>query len=492
MAVDAAHQLPQLVTQPLVAGRWTGAGPELPVLDPTTGSHITSVSSATSDDVSAAISAGQEAERTWRSVPAVERAAMCAAIADMLLSASDDLATVISSEVGKPLTESVAEVEVSSSFFRWASGQAPRATGMVLTSPVPNITLSTRINPVGLIVAITPWNFPLAMVARKIAAPLALGCPVVLKPSEQAPLTALFLAKLIQNAGVPDGVLSVLPTGPGEATERLLSDERVRHVSFTGSAATGQRIHALLAGRSSVGWSAELGGNAPVLVLDDADVEKAAAMTANVKFRNAGQTCIAPNRIIVADSVIDPFVEAFRVAVDDVVVGSWHEPTTTMGPLKSRDRLAAVRRHLEDAEQKGACILGGESRDPAGSGSGNFMDPAVVLDWTPDMLLAKEETFGPVAPICSAGSVQDMLTLANKSNYGLAAYVFGSDLSRVTHVVDSLEYGVIGVNQLASAFANAPIGGWGASGIGIESGVEGTSQYLRPKMVATDIGPPPS
>jgi len=463
----------------------------LSVLDPTTGDRIASVSSATNDDVTTAIAAGHEAEQAWRRVPAVERAAMCATIADLLLSANSDLARIISSEVGKPLTESAAEVEVSSSFFRWASGQAPRATGTTLTSPSPSTVLSTTVSPVGLVVAITPWNFPLAMVARKIAAPLALGCPIILKPSEQAPLAALFLAKLIQDAGVPDNVLSVLPTGPGEATERLLTDERVRHVSFTGSATTGQRIHVLLAGRNSVGWSAELGGNAPVLVLHEADIEKAAEMTAMTKFRNAGQTCVAPNRIIVADSIVDPFVEAFLAAVDEIVVGSWHDPATTMGPLKSGDRLAAVRRHLDDAEQKGARIFGGDPCGPVGRGCGNFMNPAVVLDWTSDMLLAKEETFGPVAPICSAASVQEMLELANMSNYGLAAYVFGSDLGRVTHVVDSLEYGVIGVNQLTSAFANAPIGGWRASGKGIESGVEGTNQYLRPKLVATDIGLPP-
>jgi len=448
------------------------------------------VSSATEEDVAAAIAAGHTAERAWRTVPAVERASLCATIADQLQSNSADIATIISSEVGKPLAESVAEVEVSSSFFRWASGQAPRAAGKVLASPSPSLALSTTVSPVGLVLAITPWNFPLAMVARKIAMPLALGCPIILKPSEQAPLAALFLAKLIQDAGLPDGVLSVLPMGPGTATARLLADERVRHVSFTGSATTGKRIHALLAGRSSVGWSAELGGNAPLLVLHDADVERAAAVTAIVKFRNAGQTCVAPNRIIVADSSYERFVEAFSVVVKQTVVGPWRDPAATMGPLKSDERAASVRGHLDDAELKGARIIGGAPCSPVGGQSGRFVDPAIVLDWTPDMLLAQEETFGPVAPICRGKSVGEMVELANMTNYGLAAYVFGSDLGLVTHVVDALEYGVIGVNQLASTFANAPIGGWRGSGSGIESGIEGTDQYLRPKLVATDVGPP--
>jgi succinate-semialdehyde dehydrogenase / glutarate-semialdehyde dehydrogenase len=414
----------------------------------------------------------------------VDRAEFAYRVAGKLEESSDELAMVISSEVGKPLAESVGEVSVSASFFRWAAGQAPRVAGEVLASPDPSVALSTTRSPVGLVLAITPWNFPLAMVARKIAAPIALGCPIILKPSEKAPLSALYLARLMRDAGLPDGALSVLPMPPGPATDVLLSDDRVRHVSFTGSARAGAAIHKLLAGRPGVGWSAELGGHAPVLVLDDADVDAAVELITATKFRNAGQTCVAPNRIMVASEIYDCFCDRFIACVKNIVVGDWHDPRVTMGPVKGRDVAETVRRHIDDAVRRGAHVIEAEWSEPVDGDAENFLRPAVILNWTPEMLVAREETFGPVAPIRSCDSVDEMIDLANNTSYGLAAYVFGSNGRRLTSVVDRLEYGVVGVNQLNSAYANVPIGGWKNSGSGVESGQEGTDQYLRPKLIA--------
>jgi succinate-semialdehyde dehydrogenase / glutarate-semialdehyde dehydrogenase len=474
------------VTKAFVAGRWVANSSSLSVTDPTDGGTITTVAAASAQDVEDALAAAHHVERTWRHTPATERATLFSKVADALDARSAELAPVISSEVGKPLAESAAEVAVSASYFRWAAGQALRAAGKVLTPPSATTTLTTTVTPVGLVVAITPWNFPLAMVARKIATPLALGCPVIVKPSEQAPLSALLLAQIIQAAGLPDGVLSTLPMPPGDAATALIVDERVRYVSFTGSAPAGSTIHRLLGGHSGVGWNAELGGSAPVLVLSDADVRAAADLIAAAKFRNAGQTCVAPNRIIVDNSIRDRFVDHFVAAMNKIVVGSWREPASTMGPLKSEERAAAVGDQLNDAARKGATVLGGE---PLNGSRATFLTPAAVLDWTSDMLVAQEETFGPIAPIRGADSPAEMVEIANHPRYGLAAYVFGTDVRTVTHTVDALDYGVVGVNQLANAFANAPIGGWNGSGIGVEGGTEGTEQYLRPKLIAMDIGP---
>jgi succinate-semialdehyde dehydrogenase/glutarate-semialdehyde dehydrogenase len=423
------------ITQAFVAGRWVADGSPLSVTDPTNGSIIATVASASTRDVSDALGAAHDIEHTWRRVPATERATLFSRVADALDARSHEVAVVISSEVGKPLAESAAEVAVSASYFRWAAGQALRATGKVLSPPSATTTLTTTVTPVGLVVAITPWNFPLAMVARKIATPLALGCPVIVKPSEQAPLSALLLAKIIQGAGLPDGVLSTLPMAPGDAATALIVDERVRYVSFTGSASTGSRIHKLLGGHSGVGWNAELGGSAPVLVLRDADVSTAATLIAAAKFRNAGQTCVAPNRIIVDNSIYDRFIDHFVAAMNMIVVGSWRDPASTMGPLKSDERAAAVRNQLHDATQKGATVVGGEPLD--GSGGPPFFNPAAVLNWTSDMLVAHEETFGPIAPIRGANSPAEMVELANHPRYGLAAYVFGTDVRIVTHTIDA-------------------------------------------------------
>jgi succinate-semialdehyde dehydrogenase/glutarate-semialdehyde dehydrogenase len=475
------------ITQALVAGRWVANGAPISVTDPTDGSTITTVASASTQDVSDALEAAHDVEHSWCRVPATERAMLFSRVADALDARSPEIAVVISSEVGKPLAESTAEVAVSASYFRWAAGQAVRATGRVLSPPSATTTLTTTVTPVGLVVAITPWNFPLAMVARKIATPLALGCPVIVKPSEQAPLSALLLAQIIQTAGLPDGVLSMLPMAPGDAATALIADERVRYVSFTGSALTGSNIHKLLGGHSGVGWNAELGGSAPVLVLGDADVDSAATLIAAAKFRNAGQTCVAPNRIIVDNLVYDRFIDHFVAAMNRIVVGSWRDPVSTMGPLKSDERAAVVRNQLHDAARKGATVVGGGPLD--GGSRVTFLTPAAVLNWTSEMLVAQEETFGPIAPIRGVDSLTEMIDLANHPSYGLAAYVFGTDVRTLTHIVSALDYGVVGVNQLANAFANAPIGGWNGSGIGVEGGTEGTDQYLRPKLIAMDIGP---
>ena len=475
------------ITHAFVAGRWVANGSPLSVTDPADGSTLTTVSSASAQDVHDALEAAHKVERTWRREPATDRATLFSRVADALDARSPEIAVVISSEVGKPLAESTAEVAVSTSYFRWAAGQALRATGKVLSPPSATTTLTTTVTPVGLVVAITPWNFPLAMVARKIATPLALGCPVIVKPSEQAPLSALLLAQIIQAAGLPDGVLSTLPMAPGDAATELMVDERVRYVSFTGSGSTGSSIHKLLGGHSGVGWNAELGGSAPALVLSDADVSTAAALIAAAKFRNAGQTCVAPNRIIVHNSIYDRFVDHFVAAMNKIVVGSWRDPASTMGPLKSDERAAAVRSQLHDAAQQGATVVGGEPLE--GTSVATFFNPAAVLNWTSEMLVAQEETFGPIAPIRGADSPAEMIELANHPRSGLAAYVFGTDVSAVTHTVDALDYGVVGINQLSNAFANAPIGGWNGSGIGVEGGTEGTEQYLRPKLIAMDIGP---
>ncbi|MGC2660391.1 MAG: NAD-dependent succinate-semialdehyde dehydrogenase [Bryobacteraceae bacterium] len=457
-------------------------GARFPVLNPATGEVLARVPDSTPADASQAVDAAVRAFPGWRERTAKERSAVLKAWHASLMAHQEDLARIISLEQGKPLTESRGEVAYGASFVEWFAEEAKRAYGEVIPEPVRGRKLIVVKEPVGVVAAVTPWNFPIAMLTRKVAPALAAGCTIVSKPAEDTPLSALAIALLAKESGVPEGVFNVV-TASRERTpavvEQLLKDARVRKLTFTGSTAIGKVLL-----RQSVDTlkrvSLELGGNAPFIVFDDADIDAAVSGAIAAKFRNTGQTCVCANRILVQSKVYDAFAEKLTNAVSRLTVAPATQPDAEQGPLINERALRKVEEHLRDAVARGGRILTGGKRHPAGP---MFYTPTVIADANSDMKLAGEETFGPLAPLFRFEDEAEAIRLANDTQFGLAAYFYARDIGRVWRVAAALEVGMVGINEGIFSTEVAPFGGVKESGLGREGAREGLEEYQNLKYL---------
>ncbi len=456
------------------------SGDTFPVENPATGETIAEVPRMGVAETRRAIAAAQEALPAWRSKLAKERARILRRWADLMLDNEEELARLLTTEQGKPLAESRVEIAYAASFLEWFGEEAKRVYGDTIPTYAPDRRVVVTKEPVGVTAGITPWNFPAAMPTRKAAPALAAGCTMVLKPAEQTPLTALAVAKLAEEAGLPAGVLGIV-TGAAEDApvigRELTSNPIVRKLGFTGSTEVGKLLMEQCA-KQVKKVSLELGGNAPFLVFDDADLDDAVAGALICKYRNSGQTCISANRILVQNTVHDEFVQRLTEAVVKLKVGSGLEPDTNVGPLIERQAIEKVERHVADAlERGGELVTGGESL------GGLFYQPTVIAGVVPDAAMSREETFGPVAGIARFATEEEAIRSANDTPYGLAAYFYSRDMGRVWRVAEGLEYGIVGINTGLISTEVAPFGGVKESGIGREGSKYGIDEWLEIKYL---------
>jgi succinate-semialdehyde dehydrogenase/glutarate-semialdehyde dehydrogenase len=466
-----------------IGGEWRDAtgGATLTVEDPSTGEALAEVADATPEDATAALDAACAVQEEWAAHPPRERGEILRRAWQAINDQIDELALIMTLEMGKTLVESKAEISYASEFFRWFAEEAVRIEGRWATAPNGQGRLLTMKQPVGPCYAITPWNFPMAMGTRKIGPAVAAGCTMVIKPAQQTPLSMLALAKILQDAGLPAGVLNVVTSSKSsDVSKPIIGDPRLRKLTFTGSTEVGIKLIEQSAG-GLLRTSMELGGNAPFLVFADADVDAAVEGAVIAKMRNVGEACTAANRFHVADRVADEFAEKLAKRLGDMKVGRGTEDDVAVGPLIDDDQRSKVAELVQDAREKGASVLvGGTERD----GSGYFFDPTVISDVSGDARLLKEEIFGPVAPVIGFDDEEAAIAAANDTEYGLVAYVYTSDLKRAFRVCEKLQTGMIGLNQGIVSNPAAPFGGVKASGFGREGGREGIDEYLEVKYVA--------
>jgi len=464
--------------QALFAGRWQGAqqGVTLPVTDPATGETIATIPALGKTETEQAIAHAESVRIAWGKTPNATRAALLEKWHQQIIDHADDLAIIMTAEQGKPLAEAKGEVLYGASFVKWFAEEARRIYGDTIPAPSDDRRILVLKQPVGVAAAITPWNFPIAMITRKVAPALAAGCPIIVKPSELTPLSALALAVLAERAGFPSGVLQVLTGLPTEIGEALTASRTVRKISFTGSTRVGQLLMQQSAD-SIKRLSLELGGNAPLIVFDDADIEIAVAGVMVSKFRNAGQTCVCANRILVQRDIYPRFSARLLEAVATLKVGDGFTPGTTIGPLINNRAVEKVNGHIDDALSQGATLLtGGISRN-----NGTFVEPTVLGNVTSSMRIAHEETFGPVAPLFIFDDEEQAIAMANDTPYGLGAYFFTENIRRAWRVAEALEFGMVGFNTGAISLEVAPFGGVKLSGIGREGSRYGIDEYLEQK-----------
>lgn len=467
----------------LIAGEWVTGEDWLEVDDPATGRVIGRVPKLGADAAQAAIEAARQAQPAWARLAAADRARTLRRLGELIVAHVEELAVLLTQEQGKPLAEARREVASTAAFFEWFAEEGRRAYGDVIPPPAPDRRIFVLKQPIGVVSAITPWNFPSSMPARKLAPALAAGCAVVLKPAELTPFSALAIGALAQEAGLPAGLLNIVTGDAATIGEVLTTHPAVAKVSFTGSTATGARI-AAQAGPAIKKLGLELGGNAPFVVFADADLDAAVAGAMESKFRNAGQTCVCANRIYVQAPVYEDFVARLAQAVRDLRVGPGDSPETEVGPLIDERAVAKVERHVLDAVQRGAQVVAGGERHPHGP---RFFHPTVLRDVRHDMAVAREETFGPVAPVISFESEDELVALANDSAAGLAAYLYSRDVGRVWRVAEALETGMVGVNTGLISTEVAPFGGVKASGLGREGSRYGLEDYLEIKYVCLAV-----
>ncbi|TDF64673.1 NADP-dependent succinate-semialdehyde dehydrogenase [Cupriavidus sp. L7L] len=470
-----------LRAQAYIAGNWQDAdsGATFTVTDPASGALIGTVPGMGAAETRRAIDAAQAAQAGWRRKTARERAAVLRAWYELMLANADDLALLMTTEQGKPLAEAKGEVIYAASFLEWFAEEAKRVSGDVLATPANDKRLVVVKEPVGVCAAITPWNFPLAMITRKAGPALAAGCAMVLKPAEDTPLSALALAVLAERAGLPAGLFSVITGDAIAIGAELTANPVVRKLSFTGSTEVG-RILMRQSADTIKKLSLELGGNAPFIVFDDADLDAAVEGAIASKYRNAGQTCVCANRLYVHDKVYDAFAEKLVAAVAKLKVGHGVEPGVLQGPLINEDAVAKVESHIADALGKGARLLTGGKRHALG---GTFFEPTVLADVTPAMRVAREETFGPLAPLFRFSTDEEAIAMANDTEFGLASYFFSRDIGRVWRVAEALEYGMVGINTGLISNEVAPFGGVKQSGLGREGSKYGLDEYLETKYL---------
>jgi succinate-semialdehyde dehydrogenase/glutarate-semialdehyde dehydrogenase len=462
-----------------IDGRWVApaGGPTIAVDDPATGEIIGSVPRLGRDATGEAIAAAAAALLEWRARTAKERAVVLRRWFELIMASQEDLAKLMTLEQGKPLAESRTEVAYGASFIEWFAEEAKRAYGDIIPPHARDKRIVVLKEPIGVVGAITPWNFPIAMITRKVGPALAAGCTAVAKPASQTPFSALALAVLAERAGIPRGVLNVVTGAAAEVGGELTSNPLVRKVSFTGSTEVGKLLMAQCA-TTVKKVSLELGGNAPFLVFDDADLDAAVEGAIVSKYRNTGQTCVCANRFLVQASVYDAFAERLARAVDRLTVGSGFQEGVTQGPLIDMRAVEKVESHIHDAVSKGATIIKGGSRT-----TGRFFAPTVLTGVTPQMDVAREETFGPVAPLFRFDTEAEAVALANRTEFGLAAYFYGRDIGRVWRVAEALEYGIVGINTGLISTEVAPFGGMKESGIGREGSKYGLEEFLEVKYL---------
>ncbi len=463
-----------------IDGEWLSAARDFVVLDPATGEELARVPNLDAHAVQKAIDAANKAWPSWRMQTAKERANILHRWFELIVAHADDLAVLITAEQGKPFAEAQAEVMYGAAFVEWFAEQAKRIEGDVLASPAPDRKMLVIKQPVGVCAAITPWNFPLAMITRKVAPALAAGCPIVIKPAEQTPLCALALAELAERAGLPRGVFNVVTADAKNSIEvghALCESTLVRHLSFTGSTAVGRMLMRQCA-PTVKRMALELGGHAPFIVFEDADLDAALEGALASKYRNAGQTCICTNRFYVHEKIHDAFVEKLTQASSALKVGNGFTTDVKLGPLIDEQALEKVMLHIQDARQKGAQLMTGGNLIGT-----RFVAPTVLANVTPEMLIAREETFGPVAAVFKFKDEEEVVRLANDTEFGLAAYFYSRDIGRVWRVAEALEYGMVGINTTLLSNEVAPFGGVKQSGFGREGSKYGIDEYLEIKYL---------
>ncbi|EIT84546.1 aldehyde dehydrogenase [Fictibacillus macauensis ZFHKF-1] len=468
-----------------INGKWTGENlDKITVYNPANRDVVGTVASATEQETQAAISAAEEAFSSWSRLAAYERSSYLEKLYTLMMEHKEELATIMTSEMGKPLKESLGEVQYAADFIKWYAEEGKRVYGRNIPASTSNKRLSVIKQPVGVVAAITPWNFPAAMITRKLGPALAAGCTVIVKPPKETPLTAVRLVELCEEAGFPKGVVNLLTGSSSLIAKELMGSTAVKKVTFTGSTEVGKMLIEQSA-QTVKNVSMELGGHAPAIVLEDADLENAAKAVMASKFRNAGQTCICINRVYVKEEVYDTFTEMLAKETAKLTVGNGMKEGVDVGPIINEEGYEKVAKHVSSAIKQGATVLqGGEGEERDG---GYFYQPTVLKDVNHDMLVMNEETFGPVLPVQKISSDEEGISLANTTPFGLAAYVFTESLSRGTAVVEGLDYGIVGWNDGAPSAAQAPFGGFKESGIGREGGIEGMEAYLETKYVSMQV-----
>jgi succinate-semialdehyde dehydrogenase/glutarate-semialdehyde dehydrogenase len=473
-----------LKTDALINGQWIAGSSRFDVLDPATGHKLADVANLGPADAEAAIAAANAAWPAWRAKTAKERSILLRKWYDLIMANQDDLGRIMTAEQGKPLPEAKGEVAYGASFVEWFAEEAKRINGETLPQFDNNRRLMVLKQPIGVCAAITPWNFPLAMITRKVAPALAAGCPVIIKPAELTPLTALAAMELAIRAGIPAGVINMITADADNSIavgKALCASDVVRHISFTGSTEVGRILMAQSAPTVKK-MSLELGGNAPFIVFNDADIDSAVEGAFASKYRNAGQTCVCTNRFYAQSGVYDEFVKKFAAKVATAKVGNGFEDGVNQGPLIEEAALEKVQRHVDDAVAKGARVITGGKR-LSSVGSGQFFEPTVVADATPDMLCANEETFGPFAPVFKFETEQEGVDAANATDFGLASYFYSRDVGRIFRVAEALEYGMVGINVGILATEHVPFGGMKQSGLGREGSHHGIDDYVEIKYL---------
>ena len=470
------------VTPMFIDGEWTGTElPTFDVINPANGEVIAAVPNGGKEEAKKAVDAAYNAFLSWSKKTAGERSALLYKWHRLIDEHKEEIGEIMTREQGKPLKEAIGEVDYANSFISWYAEEGKRIYGETIPASHENKRILVLKQPVGVVAAITPWNFPAAMITRKVAPALAAGCTVVVKPAEQTPLTAFKLAELAEKAGIPKGVLNIITGNPQEIGETWLADERVRKITFTGSTEVGK---ILMRGAADTvkKVSLELGGQAPFIVLDDANIEKAVAGAIASKFRNAGQTCVCANRIYVHEKIVESFTQKMAEAVQQLKMGNGLDQGVEIGPLIDENAVKKVERHIEDAVEKGGkVVIGGKKADQY---KGFFFEPTVITNVTDEMLCMNEETFGPLAPITTFQSIEEVIQRANDTPYGLAAYVFTENISKAIQITEQLEYGIVGLNDGLPSVAQAPFGGFKQSGLGREGGHHGMEEFLETKFVS--------
>lgn len=471
--------------QAFIQGEWRDASHQqtIAVTNPANGQLLGTVPKMGADETRAAIEAANQALPAWRALTAKERAVILRRWFDLMMANQDDLAKLMTLEQGKPLAEAKGEIAYAASFIEWFAEEGKRIYGDTIPGHQADKRLIVIKQPIGVTAAITPWNFPAAMITRKAGPALAAGCTMVLKPASQTPFSALALAELAQRAGIPAGVFNVVTGSASEVGNELTGNALVRKLSFTGSTEIGRQLMQQCA-KDIKKVSLELGGNAPFIVFDDADLDKAVEGALASKFRNAGQTCVCANRLYVQDGVYDAFAEKLQAAVEKLTLGDGLTQGVTTGPLIDEKAVAKVKEHIEDALSKGARIItGGKPHDLGG----NFFQPTILVNVPSSAKVAKEETFGPLAPLFRFNDEADVIAQANDTEFGLAAYFYARDLSRVFRVGEALEYGIVGINTEIISNEVAPFGGIKASGLGREGSKYGIEDYLEIKYMCIGL-----
>lgn len=470
-----------------INGEWRSSEDNLEVFNPATGEVIETVAKGEEQQTNLAIDSAKEDLATWSKKTAKERSNYLNKVAEILRYRIDNIAEVITKEMGKPLQESKTEISLAIDYLEWYAEEGKRIYGETIPASSPSKRLSVIRQPIGVVGAITPWNFPIAMITRKVAPAMAAGCTVILKPASSTPLTAIEVIKAFHDAGIPKGVVNLIHGTASKITRALMDSSDVRKITFTGSTEVGKSLVRQSADTMKK-LSLELGGHAPFIVFKDADLDKTADDLLASKFRNAGQTCVCTNRVYVHKSVVDKFSEIFAKKVRELVVGNGSDSGVTIGPLIDKAAVDKVESQVKDAVEKGAEVLVGGNRLSNGEYSkGNFFEPTILVNATHDMKISHEETFGPIAPIFSFETEKEAIEYANSSEYGLASYIFTKDASRIIRVSEALDYGIVGINDPMPTVAQAPFGGLKESGFGREGGRQGIEDYLEYKYLSFQL-----